>query len=196
MNIAFVQQIGPAHVGEQEIWLVAGAGPSAYNPATGDPVFGPANGEWMGAPSGTAFTPDGLYKVNFIPSIVPSLRPTWTARWSYAGFTGAGGTQVATATTITGAGTGQTNGTYVINGVGGGGTGMQMTVVVSGGLVTSAQITNPGSGYTSAPTFTVAAGGTPGTVTVTMAANTGQEVPVGANLSAEQVQFMAVGGQL
>ena len=70
------------------------------------------------------------------------------------------------------AGTGQTNGTYVISSTGGGGTGAQVTVVVAGGLVTSATVTAQGQNYTSAPTFTVAAGGTPGTLSAEVGLNT------------------------
>jgi hypothetical protein len=66
---------------------------------------------------------------------------------------------------ISAAGSGQTNGTYAIAAnFGGGGTGAIITVVISGGAITSAVVTNAGYGYTSAPTFTVAEGGTPGTV--------------------------------
>jgi hypothetical protein len=195
MNLSFVQQIGPAHVGEQEIWLVSGIGPASYSQTTGDPVY-PATGEFMQAPCGSALTPDGLYKVEFIPSGIPSLRPTWTAKWRYSGLA-AGGADVITALSITSAGTGQTNGTYIVNGSGGTGTGSQAQITVAGGVITAATLLNPGSGYgATAPTFTPASGGTPGVVTATMTANAGQEVPSGVNLSAEVVQFAAVGGQI
>lgn len=68
---------------------------------------------------------------------------------------------------VTAVGSGQTAGTYTINantGVGGG-TGAQIQVVVgAGGTITSATVLSGGNGYSSDPTFTVAAGGTPGTV--------------------------------
>ena len=73
------------------------------------------------------------------------------------------GSSVANAVILT-AGSGQTDGTYTIAGVGGGGTGAQVQVVVSGGAVTGATVTQPGNGYVAPPTFTVAAGGTPGTL--------------------------------
>ncbi|HEX5426677.1 MAG TPA: hypothetical protein VFW94_24405 [Candidatus Acidoferrales bacterium] len=62
------------------------------------------------------------------------------------------------------AGTGQTNGTYTISGTGGGGSGASVTIVISGGAITSAVVASSGSGYVTAPTFTVAQGGTPGTL--------------------------------
>lgn len=178
---------------EFQLWALYGFGPSSYNQTTGDPVYGPGGGENIIAAM-SAFTTDGLYKVDFVPVTVPSLRPGYVARWRFAGQT-ANGTVVITGATFT-AGTGQTNGTYVINGSGGGGTGAQATVVIAGGVITSAVISNPGKGYTSTPTFTVAAGGTPGTVTATSTAPVGQEVPTGANLSASVVQFGAIGSQL
>ena len=52
-------------------------------------------------------------------------------------------------------------------------------------------ITNPGSGYTSAPTTTAATGGTPPTLTAHLSV-AGAEVAAGANLSAELIQFGAV----
>ena len=67
---------------------------------------------------------------------------------------------------ITGAGTGQTNGSYTINanaGVGGG-IGAVISVNIVGGLLTGATVVNGGFGYVTPPTFTIAEGGTPGTV--------------------------------
>ena len=69
-----------------------------------------------------------------------------------------------TGVTIVTPGSGQTDGTYPITGSGGGGTGAVVTVVIAGGLITSASVTTPGTGYTSPPTFTVSEGGTPGTL--------------------------------
>jgi len=63
--------------------------------------------------------------------------------------------------TATGAGTGYTPGTQALIFTGGGGSGAAGTIVIDGGgLVTlgAAIITNPGSGYTSAPVVTVATG--------------------------------------
>jgi hypothetical protein len=76
------------------------------------------------------------------------------------------GTSVKTAI-ITSAGSGQTAGTYTIAATlgSGGGTGAIVTAVVgSGGTLTSVTVTNGGVGYSSVPTFTLAAGGTPGVI--------------------------------
>lgn len=71
--------------------------------------------------------------------------------------------------TILTAGSGQTPGTYTVASSGGGGTGATIQVVIAaGGTLTVATVLTPGTGYTSAPTFTVAAGGTPGTVQAQM----------------------------
>jgi len=63
------------------------------------------------------------------------------------------------------AGTGQTNGTYVANASSGS---AQIVYTIAGGALTSVQLVNGGAGYSSVPTFTIAAGGTPGTVAAQM----------------------------
>lgn len=72
------------------------------------------------------------------------------------------------------AGSGQTPGTYNIAASGGGGTGAIIQVVVaSGGTVTQQPVViAQGVNYTTLPTFTVAAGGTPATVQAAMVVNT------------------------
>lgn len=67
--------------------------------------------------------------------------------------------------TLTGAaGTGYTDGTYNLTVTGGtGGSGAAATATVVGGVVTARTITNPGSGYTVAPTFALPAGAGSGT---------------------------------
>jgi hypothetical protein len=67
------------------------------------------------------------------------------------------------------AGTGQTNGTYVANASSGS---AQIAYTIAGGLLTSVQVISGGTGYTSVPTFTIAAGGTPGTVAAQMSVTT------------------------
>lgn len=80
-------------------------------------------------------------------------------------------------------GSGQTPGTYPINAVGGGGTGAVVTVVIDGtgiiSTVTPPVVTTPGSGYTSAPTFPLTFGGTPGTLAATIA----PVLPLGQNVT-------------
>ena len=64
---------------------------------------------------------------------------------------------------ISAAGTGATTGTYNISATAGnGGTGATIQVVVSGGAITSAIVTNGGAGYVSAPTFSLTATSTSG----------------------------------
>lgn len=66
-------------------------------------------------------------------------------------------------------GSGQTPGTYNIAGSGGGGTGAILQVVVlTATTVGTPTVIAKGSGYTSAPTFTVPSGGTPATVQAQM----------------------------
>lgn len=67
--------------------------------------------------------------------------------------------------TLTGAGgTGYTDGTYNLTVTGGtGGSGAAATATIVGGIVTTRTITNPGSGYTVAPTFALPAGAGAGT---------------------------------
>jgi len=79
-----------------------------------------------------------------------------------------GVSQEVTAVGITSPGSGQTNGTYNIPSSGGGGTGAVVQIVIAGGVITTATVTSMGSGYTSIPTFTVAEGGTPGTLSATI----------------------------
>lgn len=75
--------------------------------------------------------------------------------------------RLATATV----GSGQTAGTYLISSSASGGTTLAVAQVVIGaaGTITSATLVQAGAGFTSTPTFTVAAGGTPGTILAQMA---------------------------
>lgn len=72
--------------------------------------------------------------------------------------------------TITSPGSGQTPGTYTVNGVGTPGSGAQAQIVVdaTGAVTQTPVVLYPGSGYLAAPTFTLAAGGTPATFTATL----------------------------
>jgi hypothetical protein len=73
------------------------------------------------------------------------------------------GSTVKTVVVLT-QGSGQTPGTYLIGSTGGGGTGAVIQVVVSSATAITATVVSGGSGYTSVPTFTLATGGTPGSV--------------------------------
>jgi hypothetical protein len=198
MNCRFIQPTPqPAHIGGgREIWELIGNGPTAYSQTTGDLISGPGNGEHFSVPFGGFLTPDGLYELkpfSSTPGTTGSLRLTWGFRWF---FTNAGGGSGVASVAQNAAGTGMTPGTYPITFSGGTGSGAAGTVTVSSTAVTATTITSPGS-YTVAPTAAIGGtpGGTPATLTVTMS-TAGQEVPTGANLSAEYVQFGAIGGQM
>lgn len=67
---------------------------------------------------------------------------------------------------ITSAGSGQNNGTFTVaaNVSSGGGSGAVISVTIVGGAITAASVLFAGYNYSSIPTFTIAQGGTPGTV--------------------------------
>lgn len=74
--------------------------------------------------------------------------------------------------TISNAGSGYTDGTYTdVDITGGGGTGGKLSYVVSGGVVTTITLTNPGSGYTSNPTVALSQGSPTTAATVTVRLN-------------------------
>jgi hypothetical protein len=93
---------------------------------------------------------------------------TGNAKVGYIGYMAQGASvqsvQVATQ------GTGQTLGTYIVTAAGGGSPTAQATIQVIVTSATTIQVTllTPGSGYTAVPTFTLATGGTPGTVVADM----------------------------
>lgn len=67
---------------------------------------------------------------------------------------------------LTAGGTGYTSGDLIFTG--GGGTGAAGTFIAAAGVITSVTLTNPGRGYTSAPSVTAAAG-SGATITATIA---------------------------
>ena len=184
-----------AQVGEFRQALLYAAGPASYSQATGDPVYNPGANEYINFPS-SATTVSGNYDVTFNPTsagynVVRAGAPApsqsgWTARWFFNNIGGGSGVAKVTQNA---AGTGMTPGTYPITFSSGAATG---TVTVTATTVTAAVVTNPGY-YTTPPTATIGGtpGGTPATLTVTMS-TAAQEVPTGANLSAETLQFGAV----
>lgn len=83
------------------------------------------------------------------------------------------GSSVKSAVILT-VGSGQTAGTYQIAanaGIGGGSGAVLGIVVGSGGTITNVYVVSAGFGYSSVPTFTVAAGGTPGTIAAQLNSN-------------------------
>jgi hypothetical protein len=182
--------IEPTHVIQRQLWEISAAGPASYNQATAD-VINFQSTQFPSAIPGGFLSKSGTYELKPFPSITANLRPTWAFRWVYSG---AGGVQGVDGVAITTPGTGGTNGTVTINATGGGGTGAQISVTTAGGIITAVSVVNPGSGYTSAPTFTIAAG--TGVVAATIGSIAGMEVATGTNLSAEQVQFFVIGGEM
>ena len=71
-------------------------------------------------------------------------------------------------------GTGYTNGTYVVATTGGTGSGLTLNVTVAGGIVTSASVYCPGSGYTAADSIHLVGGDSNSTVVVDTVAQTAQ----------------------
>lgn len=182
-------------IGQREVFTMYGSGPSSYSAisasGTGDLITMPGDNLYIDSVIAHGFSISKNYYVRPFSSVVGTTRATWGFAWYYAK------PQTGVAGLTFTAGSGQTNGTYVINGSGGSGTGAQIQVTISGGAITAVSILNAGSGYTwgTAPTFTVSAGGTPGTVTATLGSVSNGEVVNGANLSGESIQFSALGGE-
>lgn len=172
-------------IGSKLLVLVDHFGPANYNSVTSEVYLASSvsRGGFDRVSAGNSFS--GLYVVNAtIPaSAIGTGSASAILKWLYN--TPGIGVNGVTFT----AGTGQTNGTYVISGTGGGGTGAQVTITIAGGLITTAFVSNAGRNYTSVPTFTVAAGGTPGVLTATIGAVSGGQVVTGTNLSAEAVRL-------
>ena len=84
-------------------------------------------------------------------------------------------------------GSGYTNGTYDLIVSGGGGSGCTGTFTITGGALASISITNAGTGYTSAPTFSFANapfGGTGASATATLGTGASATAVVGTGASA------------
>jgi len=178
----------PDFVGLRCTWCGYGSGPTSLL-STGDPISLPRYNYYIDDIGGNFLSVSGTYDVIGQPAAV-GPRASWSLIWRFAT-----SGSIASAT-IAGAGTGQTPGTYTLTTSGGGGTGAAISITVAaGGTVTATPIVlTPGKNYTSAPTFTAAAGGTPATFTGVLS-TIGAPVAAGANLSAEQVQLMGFGGQ-
>lgn len=136
----------------------------------------------------TAISVSGNYSVAAQPSGTGS-RKTFKLKWSTIAYT-----QGVTLVTGSG-GTGMTVGTYALSftNTGTGGSGAAGTITVLTATTYTITVTNPGSGYTSAPTVTASTGGTPPTLTATIGSVSGGEVSSGTNLSSETVRLVYVG---
>ena len=179
---------GLERVGQRSILPIYGVGPTSYSQTTGDVILLPA-GLYLDTVFGDVESVSGNYFVRGRSSATGTTRATWALHWYYAGTNQSQGVD---GVVIASAGTGQTNGTFTVNASAGSAT---IQITIAGGVLTAVKVLNPGSGYSTAPTFTVAEGGTPGTVTATLGAVGGMEVATGTNLSAELVQFGALGGE-
>ena len=183
--------------GYTDVWGKHGAtiadhtGPASYA-AAGDVVtaqsFGLRSVDFI-APAGLSAS--GTYQPVYIsPTTKGGVKATGTILWYYA--PGAGVVSVA----IASAGTGQTNGTTTVtdSGTNFSGRAARVSITIAGGAITKATIIDPGSGYFGAATFTVAQGGTPGTLSSTVGAASDVPVVAGTNLSAESVRLLVIGG--
>lgn len=173
----------PDRVGRRFIWAGYGTGPLSYA-ATGDSLVLPLFNNYIDV-AFAALTDSGAYWVTPLPSGL-GPRASWVLLYS-----GVLGTVASVAQNV--AGSGQTPGTYIVSATGGGGSGAKISVVVATattlGTIT---VLNAGIGYTSAPTFTLASGGTPATLTATL--TTAGPVAAATNLSGETLQIGGFGG--
>jgi len=184
----------PARLGDKQLIVTDHTGPASY--VQGGETLGMGNnltGLTSQGLSGIDMIIGGFSSVSGLYTVLPQptgtgSRKTFLLKWLIAG-----NVQGVDSVAITTAGTSQTNGTTTINASGGGGTGAVAQITIAGGLITAASIINPGKNYTSVPTFTVAQGGTPGTLTATIGAVSGQEVGAGTNLSGETVRIGYLG---
>jgi hypothetical protein len=174
----------PDFVGKRATWCGYGNGPSSLL-AAGDLVKLPCFGYYIDAIAGSFRSVSGIYDVIAQPAAV-GARASWSLIWRFAT------TGSVASVAQNQAGTGMTTGTYIVTATTG--TAQISVVVASATTLGAITVLNPGSGYTLAPTFTLAAGGTSATLTATLS-TIGATVAAGANLSAEQVQIMGFGGQ-
>lgn len=199
MDTSYVQGQSVEY-GEFKPALLTGNGPTSYSQTTGDILNNPASSDYINFPMDCT-TQSGSYHLSAQPTSAGQIRagapsPSqsgWAWHWFYSS---AGNPQGVDSIAIATAGSGQTNGVSTVAASGGGGTGAIVQITIAGGAITSAKVLNPGTGYTSVPTFTVAQGGTPGTLTATIGNVGGAEVATGTNLSAEIVQFGSIVSQL
>lgn len=182
MQLKFLEGY-PDYVGKRFIFCGNGSGPASYA-ATGDPVVLSRYNNYIDIIFDVLST-SGAYAITALASGI-GARQTWSLLWS-----GVLGTVASVAQNA--AGTGQTPGTYIVNATGGGGAGAQISVtVLTATTIATPVVLNAGVGYTSAPTFTLASGGTPATLTATLTV-AGPVAPA-TNLSGQTVQIGGFGG--
>lgn len=134
-------------------WYGEGLYPGVYSDLTNKEAFELSN-------PGTGILYSGRYRYVQVDSSATAANvKTGTVGYMRLGST------VKTVAVLT-QGTGQTTGTYQVAASGGGGTGAIIQVVVTAANAVTATVLQGGIGYTSVPTFTLATGGTPGTVAV------------------------------
>jgi hypothetical protein len=175
-------------IGKHGAWVGDHTGPASYTTG-GETIqavnFGLRSIDFVAA---DAVSFSGNYTVSVLTTkTLGAIKQTAKLIWRYMS-TSSGVNSIV----ITTPGTGGTNGTVTIGSTGGGGTGATISVTTAGGIITSVRLLSPGTGYTSVPTFTIAAG--TGVVTATIGAVAGVEVAAGVNLSGESVRMMAIGG--
>jgi hypothetical protein len=180
-------------IGKHGLAVYDHTGPASYSQATGDILTAQSLGlRSIDFVANENSGPGGIYEVNATsPSNVGSNPATQSLHWYFA-------TSSSVATVAqNAAGIGMTPGVtvpIVFGAPPAGGTQATGTLTVLTATTFSYQITNPGKGYTSAPTAVVSGtGGTPVTLTTTLSA-AGAEATTGANLSGLTVRIMAIGG--
>ena len=187
-------QIDNFPVGSGKLIPVDHTGPSSYtasgetigtvNNFTGISVAGLSTVDAI--LGGGSLSDSGNYWVLVQPNGIGNQK-TWRLVWFFAPVS-SGVTGVSSS-----GGSGMTAGTYALAFTGGGGSGAAGTVTVSTSAVTDITITNPGSGYTTAPAVAASTGGTPPTLTATVGSTAGNQVPAATDLSGETVRLVYVG---
>jgi hypothetical protein len=187
--------IQPSPLGELFVAARDVAGPASYvtgGQALSPNIFALLSGFKIVLTQG--LTQDQLYFTRVYghagPTFGGSSNSVAYMKWYYSGYAGSG------VTAVTGSGgSGMTVGTYALafTNTGTGGTGAAGTITVLTATTYSIAITNPGSGYLTAPTVTAATGGTPPTLTAAIGSVAGFEVAAGTNLSTSRMRTLALG---
>jgi hypothetical protein len=158
----------PDFMGLRKAFAGYGSGPSSYSPTTGDVLTLSDPRVYIDAVFGGVMSVSGNYYVRSQVVTAVGERQSWTLHWFNApvqsGISGAAFT----------AGSGYPNRTVVLPAGSGG---ASITVVISGGAITSAYVSNPGNGYVTLPTFSLAP--IEGVVVVQNAAGIGMTAPSG-----------------